>query len=52
MVLDGTAYARHRAYAFRIDRWPLLCVVALHNVKIKIPRFSRNLETDFVKMLC
>lgn len=37
---------------FRIDRWPLLCVVALHNVKIKIPRFSRNLETDFVKMLC
>lgn len=37
---------------FRIDRWPLLYVIALHNVKIKNPRFSRNLETDFVKMLC
>lgn len=51
-MVQRTPVTGRTLFFFRIDRLSLLCVVALHNVKIKIPRFSRNLETDFVKMLC
>ncbi len=49
-MVQRTPVTGRTLFFFRIDRLSLLCVIALHNVKI--PRFSRNLEMDFVKMLC